>query len=111
MLHSHVYTTAGGVRVERRAAELPFADALDGLAARLDKRRGALLSSSYDYPGRYKRWSLGFADPPVAIESRGDRFRIVALNRRGEVLLGPIGGALDGHPDIAALERGAARID
>jgi anthranilate synthase len=111
MLHSHAYTTAGGVRVQRRAVDLPFAHALDGLAARLDKRRGALLSSSYDYPGRYKRWSLGFADPPVGIESRGERFSIIAFNRRGEVLLKAIGKALEGHADLASLELGAQRIE
>jgi anthranilate synthase len=111
MLHPHAYTTAGGVRIERGAAELPFASALDGLTARLDRRRGALLTSSYDYPGRYKRWSLGFVDPPLGIESRGDRFSVVAYNRRGEILLPLIGAALAGHPDVAALEPGERRIE
>ncbi|MBX6370399.1 MAG: hypothetical protein IRZ04_20705, partial [Rhodospirillales bacterium] len=73
MFNSLAYTTAGGIRVEREVAELPFATALDPVLAALDTRRGALLGSSYEYPGRYKRWSLGFVDPPIELSARGRR--------------------------------------
>jgi anthranilate synthase len=110
MLHSHAYTTAGGVRVERHATELPFASALDGLTKRLDGRRGALLTSSYDYPGRYKRWSTGFADPPLGIESRGTSFTMTAYNARGEILLAVLRPALVDHPDVASLDGTKTRL-
>ena len=37
----------------------------------LDHRRGVLLSSNYDYPGRYTRWDLGFTAPPLELSARG----------------------------------------
>src|SRR5262245_14679102 len=111
MFHSHDYTAVGGVRVERRATELPFASALDGLTPRLDYRRGALLTSSYDYPGRYKRWTLGFADPPLGIESRGAGFTVTAYNQRGTLLLAVIRPRLAAHPDVASLEGSATRLE
>ncbi len=97
------YVTAGGVRVARRTTDLPFAQALDGVAERLDTRRGALLSSSYEFPGRYKRWSMAFYDPPLELATRGDRFALTALNARGHVLLPGLARALDGHPHVAGL--------
>src|SRR5262245_36293735 len=97
------YVTAGGVRVARRTTDLPFAQALDGVAERLDARRGALLSSSYEFPGRYKRWSMAFYDPPLELATRGDRFALTALNARGHVLLPCLVRALDGHPHLAEL--------
>ncbi|MEJ0067521.1 MAG: anthranilate synthase [Pseudomonadota bacterium] len=104
------YVTAGGVRVARRCTELPFASALDGVAQRLDTQRGALLSSSYEFPGRYKRWSMAFYDPPLELATRGDGFTLSALNRRGTVLLAPLANALDGHPHVAQLTVEADRI-
>ncbi|HUA51822.1 MAG TPA: anthranilate synthase component I [Candidatus Sulfotelmatobacter sp.] len=97
------YVTAGGVRVARRTIDLPFAGALDGVAERLDTRRGALLSSSYEFPGRYKRWSMAFYDPPLELATRGDGFTLAALNQRGRVLLPGLARALDGHPHLTEL--------
>src|SRR5260221_314192 len=73
------YVTAGGVSVARRTTELPFAGALDGIAQRLDGQRGGLFSSSYEFPGRYKRWSMAFFDPPLELATRGDSFTLNAL--------------------------------
>jgi anthranilate synthase len=104
------YVTAGGVRVARRTTELSFATALDAVAQRLDTQRGGLFSSSYEFPGRYKRWSMAFYDPPLELATRGADFTVSALNARGAVLLPPIARALDGHPHLAALDIGAERI-
>ena len=102
----HRFRTAGGVEIVRRTASVPLAsEPAAALAARLDRRRGALLASSYEYPGRYTRWDIGFADPPIEIVSRGRSGAVRALNERGEVLLRPIEAALAGEPHVAAVER------
>jgi anthranilate synthase len=105
------YTTAGGIRVERDVAELPFATALDPLLEALDRRRGALLGSSYEYPGRYKRWSLGFVDPPLELTAKGRRFRLAALNARGRVLLPLLGERLGAHPHLAGVVAGEDAVE
>src|SRR5262245_20837854 len=57
------------------------------LISALDSQRGVLLASSFEYPGRYSRWDIGFVDPPLALECRQRDFHIAALNPRGELLL------------------------
>ena len=57
------YRTAGGVVVRREVRAVDAGPAVEALIDRLDAHRGVLLSSSYEYPGRYTRWDLGFADP------------------------------------------------
>lgn len=46
-----------------------------------------MLKSSYEYPGRYSRWTVGFTAPAVQIEGTGLDFSITPLNERGEVIL------------------------
>jgi anthranilate synthase len=110
MISSHAYPTAGGLRVTRSVAELPFEAALDDVMRALDTRRGALFGSSYDYPGRYKRWSMGFVDPPLELTATGYEFAVSALNRRGEVLVPAVGAALASCPELDVAERTAQRI-
>ncbi len=81
------YRTAGGISVSRGSEEIDGKKAVEELIDRLDRQRGVLLSSSYDYPGRYTRWDLGFANPPLALHSRGRTLTIRSLNARGELLL------------------------
>ncbi|GAB1543491.1 anthranilate synthase component I [Scytonema sp. NUACC21] len=61
--------------------------ATEEVLVRLDSQRGALLASSYEYPGRYKRWAIGFVNPPLEIATRDNSFTITAHNDRGKVLL------------------------
>ena len=87
------FVTAGGVHVTRTAE--PFSPAvLAGLTATVDERRGGVLSSGMEYPGRYSRWHLAYADPCAEIVARGRRIAVRALNARGEVLLPVLGEAL-----------------
>ena len=65
----------------------PIANAIEPIVDALDTHRGALLASSYEYPGRYTRWDMGFVDPPLVLCARGRDFRVEALNARGRVLL------------------------
>ena len=90
------YETAGGIRVQRTVEDIPLPNAIEPVIHALDTHRGVLLASSYEYPGRYTRWDMGFVDPPLVLVTRGRSFRIEALNDRGRVLLPPIAEALRG---------------
>ena len=100
------YRTDGPLTVTRHSATADYADAGSEtmeLAARLDARRGVLLSSGVEFPGRYTRWDIGFVDPPVMVEARGLAFTITALNDRGRLLLPAIARAIDRPPIELAI--------
>ena len=99
------YVTKGGVTVDRLVQPLSDpSDALEGLIDQLDQERGCVFQSSYEVPGRYARWTMGFVNPPLAFEAWGRRFSISALNKRGSVLLPAILAALQGIPALASLK-------
>ncbi len=100
------YTTDGGVSIRREISNRDYRPADMALADALDTRRGVLFSSSFEFPGRYTRWDMGFVDPPLAFTARGRRFSIDALNERGRILLDPIEEALAGL-EATSLERTA----
>ena len=104
------YTTQGGVRIARRETALDLETALDPVLSAIDRRRGVVLASSYEYPGRYKRWSMGFVNPPLAIEAAGREARIIALNARGALLLEPVRQALAAAPELAEVGREGGAI-
>ena len=87
------FVTAAGVRIARTAARFDPA-LLTQIAAQVDARRGGVLSSGMEYPGRYSRWHLAYVDPCVEIVAAGRRIAARALNERGMVLLPVIGAAL-----------------
>ena len=101
------YTTEGGVRVQREIADQPYRPADDALVDALDTRRGVLFSSSFEFPGRYTRWDMGFVDPPLVFTARGRQFAIEALNQRGRILLAPIAEAV-GSLAATTVERTSA---
>jgi anthranilate synthase len=84
------YRTPGGVCVRRTTLALPDTAAIDQLTTQLDSARGVLLTSDYEFPGRHRRWGIGFTNPPLAITSQGHDVRIESLNARGQVLLSAI---------------------
>ena len=95
--------TAGGVLVTRTAE--PFAEhVLDTICTQVEGRRGGVLSSGMEYPGRYSRWHLAYVNPCAELVARGRRISARALNARGEVLLPVLGAALRrvGEPAAAA---------
>ncbi|MBW4613585.1 MAG: anthranilate synthase [Desmonostoc vinosum HA7617-LM4] len=87
MINSHYYTTLSGVFVSRSVTELKMGSALEDILFHLNSQRGGLLNSSYEYPGRYKRWAIGFFNPPLELTTRDNCFTITALSDRGQVLL------------------------
>jgi anthranilate synthase len=88
------YRTQGGIEVARERLPRAYGAGLPAFAAALDERRGLLLSSSFEFPGRYTRWDMAFVDPPLQLTARGRSFAVEALNRRGCVPLGAIERAL-----------------
>ena len=90
------YLTKGGLRITREIRNHDYQPADSTLARALDERRGVLFSSSFEFPGRYTRWDMGFVDPPLVFTTRGRRFAIEALKERGVILLAPIAQSLIG---------------
>ncbi|WP_186389918.1 anthranilate synthase [Stappia sp. TSB10P1A] len=99
------FVTKGGIgiSVATRAAdyELGTSPWID----RLDAERGAVFSSSYEYPGRYTRWDMALVNPPLVLESRGSDVRVEALNERGLLLLPAVECCLAAQEDVEGLAR------
>ena len=104
------YTTQGGIKIRVDVAAIEPEAAIEDLIDRLDSARGVLLSSSYEYPGRYTRWDMGFVDPPLAVSSNDEEVKFEALNARGEVLLSPVRLAVEELEFASIIEDGDGRI-
>ena len=104
------YTTRGGIRIQRETWIGPYEREHDTLAHTLDDRRGVLLSSSFEFPGRYTRLDMGFVDPPLVLTARGREFTVEALNARGRVLIPDIGEALAGLATVEMSYIGEDRV-
>ncbi len=88
------FETKGGIRIERETWTGPYRREHDQLSGALDTRRGVLLSSSFEFPGRYTRLDMGFVDPPLVLTARGRAILVEALNERGTVLIPAFARAL-----------------
>jgi anthranilate synthase len=75
----------------------------------LDTRRGVFLQCNVETAGRYQRRRLGFANPPIAITARARHLEILALNLRGEILLGYLTECLDSCPHLVPAGRAGTR--
>lgn len=97
------YQTKGGLQIRRATHPVPIDGALDTVLHGLDEQRGALFSSSYEYPGRYSRWEFGFIDPPLSLTAAKRHFTITALNDRGRVLLPVLHALCASLDEVATL--------
>lgn len=79
--------TAGGLLIEYQQQILAYPDVIDSLTDILDSQRGALFASSFEYPGRYTCWDIGFYNPPLALIFDEQQTYLQALNKRGEECL------------------------
>src|SRR5690606_41864798 len=79
------YRTRGGVTVRRATRVVDGAAAIADCVDALDRRRGVVLSSGFEYPGRYTRWDVGFYDPPLLVDASGRSLDVPGPNRRGLV--------------------------
>lgn len=100
------YRTRGGVTVHRSTTPCD-PEVLTELVKSVEHRRGGVLSSGMEYPGRYDRWHLGYVDPCLEISTRGRRVTATALNARGRVLLPVVADAFAGvaAPDVLEDDR------
>src|SRR3954469_10155899 len=104
------YRSHGGLAISRVVEQFTGnAKRLDDLIDLLDRRRGVVLSSGTTVPGRYESFDLGFADPPLVLETVGEKFSIEALNARGEVLVAFLADTLR-DPAITIGERSARTL-
>jgi len=83
----HSFVTAGGVTVSRTDEADDHDGALQRWIDRLDRERGCVFSSSYEFPGRYTRWDFALVDPPLVVEAKGRTVTARALNARGAPLV------------------------
>lgn len=105
------YKTAGGVYVEYEQQSLEYSQAIDPLLERLDAHRGSLFASSFEYPGRYTCWDIGFYNPPLLMTSQGSAIVVNALNQRGEILLAMILPLFIDCADVIMVKQSSNRIE
>ncbi|MBF2006411.1 MAG: anthranilate synthase [Chlorogloeopsis fritschii C42_A2020_084] len=102
-LNTHCYKTKGEIFVSRSVTKTSMEAAIEEVLLRLDSQRGGLLKSSYEYPGRYKRWAIGFVNPPLEIATRDNNFTLTAHNERGMVLLEYLAERLHSLPQLQGV--------
>lgn len=81
------FKTAGGMHIELEHQLIEYKNAIEPLIERLDTHQGALFASGFEYPGRYTCWDIGFYNPPLVLTCVGSLIQLMALNRRGEMIL------------------------
>ncbi|TDB89535.1 anthranilate synthase component I [Actinomadura sp. KC216] len=107
------FVTTGGVRVSRTATPVDperKSDVLNALVAAVGERRGGVLSSGMEYPGRYSRWHMAYTDPCAEIVARGRTVAVRALNERGRVVLPAMAAVLRGVGEVRADEPGLFEV-
>lgn len=112
-LTSTEYVTAGGIRVTRTGvpvAATSEAALLARMVNSVETRRGAVLSSGMEYPGRYSRWATGYVDPALELVARGRSISARALNERGNVLLPAVAEALRSAGEVRVDEPGFIEV-
>jgi anthranilate synthase len=87
------FLTPAGVTVERHVSELDDPD-LTPIVAQVETRRGGVLSSGMEYPGRYSRYHLAYVDPSLEVVARGRKVTVRQLNARGFLLVDVLADAL-----------------
>jgi len=107
---SDKYETRGGITVHVDIDQVDGEQAVNNLAEGLDTHLGCLLSSSYEYPGRYTRWDLGFIDPPLVFSGSGRDAKIEALNDRGSLLIEAVATHLQSESCLEDFEFSAGKI-
>jgi anthranilate synthase len=100
----HRYRTDGGIEVRRSSERVAIDAGVESIIDRLDSHLGVLLASRYEYPGRYTRWDIGFADPPLVVTSRARTVAVRALNDRGRVLLPALERAIGAVDAVEGVE-------
>ncbi len=104
------YITQGGIAIARAIETLTYETALPPLIQALDRKRGVVLSSSFEFPNRYTRWDIGFVNPPLEVSAKADCLTVTARNARGICLIPAITQALADCDGAEALETDGDRV-
>ena len=102
-MREYRYTTPHGIEVIRTVSKASYRKGLGRLLRDLDRHRGIYLSSGYEYPGRYSRWDVGSACPPLEIVCYDRRVEFRPLNERGRKITELLDPVLAGHPHWEAF--------
>lgn len=97
-MREYRYTTTHGIEVTRTVSKGNFRKGLTHVLRDLDRHRGIYLSSGYEYPGRYSRWDIASACPPLEIVSYDRRMEFRPLNQRGRAIAELFQPILAAHP-------------
>lgn len=98
VLADQTYETDCGITILRTSRPSDYETGTSEWIDRLDAELGAVLSSSYEYPGRYTRWDMALVNPPLVLEAKDRHVEIRALNDRGGLLLPAIADVLKNAP-------------
>lgn len=104
------FKTQGGVQVEVSQHQLDYQEGMTHLIERLDSERGALFASSFEYPGRYTCWDIGFYNPPLVLTCKQNFIQLDALNSRGEILLACIIPLLTSHDVLRVVAQSITQL-
>jgi len=105
------FVTESGITILRSSRPSDYETGTSKWIDRLDSERGAVLASSYEYPGRYTRWDMALVNPPLVMEAADRTVEIRALNERGKILIPAISAALKTHEDVEHFAETDERID
>jgi anthranilate synthase len=105
------FVTESGIAILRSSRPSDYEIGTSEWIDRLDSERGAVLASSYEYPGRYTRWDMALVNPPLVMEAADRTVEIRALNDRGKILMPAISAALKTHEDVEHFSETDERID
>ncbi len=109
-LADQTFETKSGITIQRRSRPSDYEKGTSEWIDRLDAELGAVLASSYEYPGRYTRWDMALVNPPLVLEASARHVEIRSLNDRGALLLPVIAETLRSHEDVERFEAGSTRI-
>ncbi|WP_298982222.1 anthranilate synthase component I [uncultured Roseibium sp.] len=110
-LADQTYETKGGITILRTSRPSDYETGTSDWIDRLDSELGAVLASSYEYPGRYTRWDMALVNPPLVMEAADRKVEIRTLNERGMVILPAIRDLLKFHPDVDTFEASDTKIE
>ncbi|MEN8907279.1 MAG: anthranilate synthase component I [Clostridiales bacterium] len=99
------YKTKGNIIVDRYSEKIELNSATESIINYIDKKRGVLLSSSYEYPNRYSRWDFGFVNPNIEIKTFRKEFEINSLNKRGNIILGAIYEKIKSNKEFIDMDK------
>ena len=110
VLADQTYETDCGITILRTSRPSDYETGTSEWIDRLDAEMGAVLSSSYEYPGRYTRWDMALVNPPLVMEATDRNVEIRALNDRGRLLLPAIAEVLKKHDDVDTFNADTGKI-